>query len=100
MRGALLWVLLLQATLLLSTTTHAWIVPSRVATVTCTSRRRHTARFSSPPDKEEVDRQVNEETEVANVSFDEAGKGLMDEEDRIRMEEAGDFDSNPAVCTG
>lgn len=36
------------------------------------------------------------EDEVDRTSFDQAGQSLIEEEDRKRMEEMGDFDSNPA----
>lgn len=37
-------------------------------------------------------------TEKASVSFDEAGASLKDAEDLKRLQEMGDFDSNPNVC--
>ena len=46
--------------------------------------------LSTPNDIESDENQVTK-------SFDEAGQGLRDQEDSRRMEEAGDFDSNPAV---
>jgi hypothetical protein len=32
------------------------------------------------------------------ATFDQAGRSLVEEEDRKRMEEQGDSDANPAVC--
>lgn len=34
---------------------------------------------------------------VDRTSFDQAGRSLIEEEDQKRMEQMGDFDSNPAV---
>ena len=34
---------------------------------------------------------------VDRTSFDQAGKSLIEEEDRQRMEQMGDFDTNPDV---
>jgi hypothetical protein len=33
------------------------------------------------------------------TTFDQAGKSLIEEEDRLRMEQMGDFDTNPDVST-
>ena len=49
-------------------------------------------RFSAPlrstePNEDDIDR----------TTFDQAGASLIEEEDRKRMEEMGDFDVNPAV---
>jgi len=91
--------LLLLATLS-SSTTHAWVVPSRSLVVRSPTCYRSRPLFSSPQEKknkEEVDEEINEEIELSNISFDEAGKGLIEAEDAIRMEESGDFDTNPAV---
>lgn len=37
--------------------------------------------------------------DAARTSFDQASKSMIDEEDRQRMEQMGDFDSNPDVNT-
>lgn len=41
--------------------------------------------------------ELEEETSMERTSFDQAGRSLMDEEDRQRMEQMGDFDLNPSV---
>jgi hypothetical protein len=38
-----------------------------------------------------------EDNTARSSSFDEAGRSLVDEDDQKRMEEMGDFDSNPDV---
>ena len=38
-----------------------------------------------------------EDDSPKSTSFDDAGRSLVDEEDKKRMEEMGDFDSNPNV---
>jgi hypothetical protein len=67
---------------------NAWVLPA-----TCIPRTRvhiPVVCLSTPNDIESDENQVTK-------SFDEAGQGLRDQEDSRRMEEAGDFDSNPAV---
>jgi hypothetical protein len=71
---------------LLISLSNAWVLPAS----TSIKSTRKVCRFSTPNDQES-DKKV--------TSFDEAGQGLRDEEDNRRMEEAGDFDSNPAVST-
>lgn len=46
--------------------------------------------FSSPQDEEEVEK-------IQATSFAEAGKSIIDEQDKERMEAMGDFDENPNV---
>jgi hypothetical protein len=38
-------------------------------------------------------------TIIDRTSFDDAGRSLLDEQDMKRMNEMGDFDENPNVCT-
>jgi hypothetical protein len=53
--------------------------------------------FSNPPqsttpsDKDELSAKID------RTSFDDAGRSLIEEEDRIRMEQMGDYDLNPDV---
>ena len=54
---------------------------------------RYSVRFSSPQeDTDEGDDRMKNRT-----TFDQAGRGLMDEQDNKRMEAMGDFDANPDV---
>jgi len=46
---------------------------------------------------DEDDGEENKEPE--RVSFADAGDALIDQEDDERMEQMGDFDTNPAVST-
>lgn len=69
---------------LLISLSNAWVLPAS----TSIKSNRRVCRFSTPNDQE---------SEEKVTSFDEAGQGLRDEEDNRRMDEAGDFDSNPAV---
>lgn len=41
----------------------------------------------------------SEEEIRKSTSFDDAGRSLIEEEDKKRMEEMGDFDSNPEVSS-
>lgn len=87
----------------LATSAHAWVVPSTTISLKSPSSTTRNARlFSTPPEKQdqEVDEdKINKEIELQNISFDEAGKGLLEEDDAVRLEESGDFDTNPAVRT-
>ena len=51
--------------------------------------------------KESVDESSDDSKEEAidRTSFDQAGRSLMEEEDQQRLEQMGDFDSNPEVRT-
>ena len=40
-----------------------------------------------------------DEDYAPRTTFDEAGASLIEEEDRQKLEQMGDFDSNPAVST-
>jgi hypothetical protein len=53
-----------------------------------------TAIFSSQWDEE--DEEVATE-DKQRASFDEAGRSLRDEDDKAKMDEIGDYDSNPQV---
>jgi hypothetical protein len=93
--------LLILATL--ASSAHAWVIPStRTLLKSPSTTYRHARLFSTPPEKQdqEIDEdKINKEIELQNISFDEAGKGLLEEEDAVRLEESGDFDTNPAVRT-
>ena len=52
--------------------------------------------WQSSPKKNEPDEQ-DEDVLVERTSFDQAGRSLIEEEDQKRMEQMGDFDSNPNV---
>jgi hypothetical protein len=56
-----------------------------------TSQSRRVALFSQWDDEEE-------EVATQPASFDEAGASLRDEDDKKRMDDMGEYDSNPAVC--
>jgi len=51
--------------------------------------------LSSSPEKQEENQE--EDVEPSRTTFDQAGASLIDEEDKKRMEEMGEFDSNPNV---
>ena len=38
-----------------------------------------------------------EDEKIERTTFDQAGKSLIDEEDKKRLEQMGDFDANPDV---
>jgi hypothetical protein len=59
-----------------------------------TSRR--VVLFSSQWDDEEEEVTASVATEAA-TSFDQAGVALRDEDDQKKMDEQGDYDSNPQV---
>lgn len=85
-----LTLLLLAAVTLL--TAEAWLtVHPTVARGIMHQRRSVVLRSSTNEDEGE--------TPPERTSFDQAGQSLMDEEDRKRLEEMGDFDSNPAVSS-
>lgn len=76
------------------------VPPPTTNRLSCTRTSFSSRLFSTPQekkDKEQIDEEINEEIELSNISFDEAGKGLLEEEDAVRLEESGDFDTNPAV---
>ena len=49
------------------------------------------------PEQATTPAEAEEETVIRRTSFDQAGASLIEEEDRKRLEEMGDFDSNPSV---
>ena len=51
--------------------------------------------WSSPKNKEQEGKE--EESLEPRTSFDQAGKSLVEEEDKKRLDSMGDFDSNPNV---
>lgn len=54
-------------------------------------RRAFSPRRASLDDNEDADNKVD------RASFDQAGASLIEEEDRKRMEQMGDFDTNDSV---
>lgn len=71
------------------------IISSRAA-IKVSNHKRITSRcWSSPMNKEQDEKE--EESVVQRTSFDQAGKSLVEEEDKKRLDEMGDFDSNPNV---
>lgn len=55
---------------------------------------------SEPPSDSTEKDVIEQEIQLQNnpsVSFDDAGRKLVEEEDKARLEESGDFDTNPAV---
>ena len=83
--------------LLLSLATLHWIgcqgwAPVQPLTLLATRRTTSKTRFFSTPPPEEN----NEET-IDRTSFDQAGASLIEEEDRRRLEQMGDFDENDSV---
>src|SRR3569832_1997358 len=49
--------------------------------------------YSTPPSSDTAE----DEQKVDRTTFDQAGASLIEEEDRARMEQMGDFDANPSV---
>ena len=71
-------------------------ISSRRAAIKVNNHKLLTSRcWSSPTNKEQEEKE--EESMVQRTSFDQAGKSLVEEEDKKRLDEMGDFDSNPNV---
>jgi hypothetical protein len=72
----------------------AW-APAARTTVAATPRL---SFYASPALFSSNDNNAEEETpDTARATFDQAGASLIEEEDRKRMEEMGDYDSNESV---
>lgn len=108
--------------LMTSGTTLAWTTPiTRVSTLSCTRRFSRTTTttttqqhlglrmsessnddngptFDEEQQHEPLQTTNNNNNNKSNrVSFDDAGRELVQQEDLARLEESGDFDTNPAV---
>jgi hypothetical protein len=108
--------------LMTSGTTLAWSTPiTRVSTLSCTRRFSRTTTTTTqqqhlglrmsessnddngptfdereqPSDPSSLQKTNNNKSN--RVSFDDAGRELVQQEDLARLEESGDFDTNPAV---
>lgn len=75
------------STALLSETVAFSLISSPSAR-TSTPSRQFRVLYSEKDEREDV---------IERKSFDEAGKSLIDEQDRERMEQMGDFDESPDV---
>jgi hypothetical protein len=63
-----------------------------------THHRAPTHIFSSQWDEDDDDEEVATSTEdAARTSFQDASIGIKDEDDKKKMDDMGDYDSNPAV---
>jgi hypothetical protein len=106
--------------LMTSSTTLAWTTPiTRVSTLSCTRRFSRTTT-TTQQQQQHVGLRMSESSNDDNgptfdereqpsdplqttnnnnnsVSFDDAGRELVQQEDLARLEESGDFDTNPAV---
>lgn len=77
------------ASFLLPVTLHAFCIPRAK-----TRHIGHQTLLATSNSQEETD---EDNPKIAMTSFDQAGAGLIEEEDRKRMEAMGDFDVNPNV---
>jgi hypothetical protein len=63
------------------------------------SRFTQTRLFSTPPPSPSEENANDSKDKMdSRTSFDQAGASLIEEEDRKRLEQMGDFDDNKSVC--
>jgi hypothetical protein len=67
------------------------------STLATTHHRAPTHIFSSQWDEDDDDEEVAAGTEDAPMAFQDASIGIKDEDDKKKMDDMGDYDSNPAV---